>query len=704
MPKIFFRGALSWLASQSFFKLILLIITSGLSLAALILPLSIRPSSYPLRIGDVAPQDILAPTTLTYTSQILTDQARIDIGRSVAPIFLPPDPAIARRQIEKLRLSIQYIATIRADGYASDEQKIADLFAMEYLQLDRENLIQILSYRETQWEAIQQEAMRVLEQVMRNTTREDQLEEVKRNIPSMISFSLPSDQATIISTIVSQFVVPNSLFSQEQTDIARDKAQQSVTPIQKTFIAGQTIVRRGQIISPVDLEALNKFGLVQLKGETENYIPSITLIALIFVSVGLYFARIRTAPNVDLKSLVLIALTFLLFLFGARLVIPNRTIIPYLYPLSAFGLTIAVLFSAELGFVLSLSLGILVAYGMSNSLDLTIYYILSSFCGVLTVNKGRRIGNFFWSGIAVGCAGSAVILAYRLPDAFTDWFGIATLVGTSFLNGLASASLTLILQFLFSQLLGMTTALQLLEISRPDHPLLQYILRNAPGTYQHSLQVANLAEQAAEAIGVDGLLVRVGAIYHDAGKASNPLFFIENQLPGTLNAHDDLDPESSSMTIIRHVEDGVRLARKYRLPPRIIDFICEHHGTMVTRYQYAKARQIAGEDVTKVDIESYRYPGPKPNSRETALLMLADGCEARARAELPTDDIELTFLVKSVIDYCQQEGQLDNTSLTLSDLNTITKSFVNILRNTHHPRLQYPEITPKTMPVSRKSN
>ena len=169
-------------------------------------------------------------------------------------------------------------------------------------------------------------------------------------------------------------------------------------------------------------------------------------------------------------------------------------------------------------------------------------------CGLLVLDKGRRVSSFLWAGLAIGLTGSAVIIAYRLPEAITDWIGIVTLCGAAIVNGLASATLTLIFHLFFSQFFGVTSSLQLLELSRPDHPLLQYILRNAPGTYQHSLQVANLAEQAAETIGADSLLVRVGAIYHDVGKAVNPLFFVENQIPGKIDSHDDILPEISAAT------------------------------------------------------------------------------------------------------------------------------------------------------------
>jgi hypothetical protein len=238
--------------------------------------------------------------------------------------------------------------------------------------------------------------------------------------------------------------------------------------------------------------------------------------------------------------------------------------------------------------------------------------------------------------------------------------------------------------------------MQLMELTRPDHPLLQRILHDAPGTYQHSLQVANLAEQAAEQVGADPLLTRVGALYHDAGKAVNPFYFIENQVPGFHNPHDDLDPVSSAAIIIRHVAEGLKLAREYRLPHRLLDFIAQHHGTMTARYQYIKAVAAASGDESRVDQAQFRYPGPRPSSRETAILMLADGCEARVRAERPKDDDELRNLIKNVIDSRIASNQLDDTGLTLHDLAVILNSFTATLRGIYHPRIQYPTMEAAT--------
>jgi len=681
-------------------RVFLLVVTSGLSLAALVIPYTLRPSTFPLQIGDVAPQDIQAPQSITYTSTVLTEQARKDAERGVAPVYLPADPSIARRQIERLRMSLAFINTVRLDGYANLEQKLADLSSLSDIQIPTTIGEQILSLNDSRWQVVQQEALNVLEQVMRNTIREDRLDESRRSVSTLISFSLPEDQAAIVAQLVTGFVVPNSQYSLEQTEAARTETRALVKPITRSFITGETIVLRGQVINDASWEALEQFDLVKPQSYREDILGASALVTLQAVFIALYLNRRKTYPVDDLRSLLLIALLFIVFLFGARLTIPNRTVLPYLFPLPAFGLTIAVLFQTELAMIFSLVLSILAAYGLGNSLDLTFYFILCSLFGVLAIGRARRIANFFWAGIAVGVAGLAIVVAYRLPDTITDWVGIATLTGAAVFNGLASASLTLLLQYLFAQILGLTTTLQLLEISRPDHPLLQFILRNAPGTYQHSLQVANLAEQAAEAIGADALLTRIGAIYHDAGKANNPFYFIENQIPGKLNRHDDIDPSTSAQTIIQHVPDGLVLAKKYRLPPRIRDFMAEHHGTLLTRYQYTKALEVAEGNEELVDPSRFQYPGPIPQSRETALLMLADGCEARVRAELPKDETELRGLIKRVFDYLQKEGQLDDTRLTLRDLTEAQESFLNTLRGIYHPRIQYPEIRQASQAVN----
>jgi putative nucleotidyltransferase with HDIG domain len=663
----------------------------GVAFLALLLPFSIIFQEAPLREGDVADQDYRAPLALTYESEILTQIQQEKVATDVRPVYTAADPGVARQQLEKLRSAISFITAVRADLSATQEQKLADLAALEDIHLDQETAHSILAMSNSRWEAISREAIVVLEQVMRTTIREDRLEEARTNVLTLISLSLSEDQAEIVAELVSAFIAPNSIYNAALTETTREQAVTAVKPIMRSFAAGETIVSRGAIISATDMEALLAFGLTQPEIRWQDLASAAALVLLVLIFLGVYLSQTPTLA-IDLRAISMMAALFLIFLIVARLVVPGHTVIPYLLPIAAYALVISTLIGAKPALITVLPLAILSNYGVTYAFELTVYYVISSLLGVLILGRGRRITSFFWTGLAVALSGAAVVLAYRLPQPETDMNGLLTLIGAAFIYGAASAGLTLLLQFFLAQLLGMTTALQLMELSRPDHPLLQLLLRSAPGTYQHSLQVANLAEQAAERIGADTLLTRVGALYHDAGKAMDPIFFIENQVPGNPNPHDELDPTTSAAIIVQHIPKGLELARKYRLPRRIHDFISEHHGDMITRYQYTKALEAVGRDESKLNLEDYQYPGPAPQSKETALLMLADGCEARVRADHPKNEQELRALIKDVIDLHLKIGSLRYTDLTLYDLELIVDSFTATLRGIYHPRIKYPKL------------
>ncbi len=686
-------------------QIILLSLASVISYGALVLPLAMRPAALPLQAGEVAPNDFQAPESIEYISEVRTEDARLAAENAVAPVYGSPDPSIARRQIERLRAALQYIALVRDDENSTPEQKASDIASLKDVSLNPQTIEQVIALTPARWDMIPQESLSVLEQVMRSAIRDQDLGSVRRTVPSLVSLALNEELAALVAELVTPFVTPNSVYSADLTDAAQKSAREAVQPIIESYKLGETIVLRGQIITPSQFEALQQFGFLQEPTPWQDYAGAGALVIMLAAFVNLYFSRRRLQFLFDARSLVLIALIFLLFIAGARFAIPNRTVVPYAFPLPAVGLLIATLFGVEAGVIFSLMISLLAAYSLPNTLDLTPYYLVSSLTGVLVLGTARRVWTFFRAGMAIAFAGIAMLLAFRVPFTPTDGIGLLTLSSAAFFNGLASASIALLLQYFLAQSLGLTTALQLIEISRPDFPLLQFFLRNAPGTYQHSLQVANLAEQAAELIGADALLTRVGALFHDVGKAMNPMFFIENQPQEQVNTHEDLDPLEASAAIIAHVTDGVALAHKYRLPRRIDDFILEHHGTMLTRYQYNHAVEAAGGDPSKVDVEKFRYPGPRPRSRETALLMLADGSEARTRAERPQDEESLRKIVLAMIESAQKQGQLDDTRLTLRDLSLITDLFVTILRGTHHQRINYPkEESPATQSAATVPN
>lgn len=686
-------------ASNGALKMVILIIACVLAFGALVLPDLLNQQTQMVAVGEVSSQEILAPYSVTFESRVLTDGARESAAAAVLPVYLPPDPDIARAQLEKLGNTLYFISTVRNDSYSTQIQKVQDLKSLGELSFMDSEYIDLLELSEQVWQAISVETSRVLEVVLRESIRNSQLGTVKSNLPASIDFSFPNDQTKLIISIVTPFIVPTSLFSEEQTQVARDQARSSIEPITRQIMAGEVLVRRGEIVSPGDLEALTAFGLGEPTDRAALLLSSGAIITVIAVLALIYYLKTKKESFSQLNSILLTAFFFLLFLWLAKFLVMDRTILPYLFPIAAFGLTLAIVFNLQFGSFYTLLLVALTVYGHIRSTELALYYLLPTIAGMLVLGKGRRVSSFLFTSVVISVMSTAVIISFRLGDGNTDWIGIASLIGAGIFNGVASSTFALLLQNIFAFVLDVPTALQLMDISRPDHPLLQHILTNAPGTYQHSLQVSNLAEQAADAIGADRLLVRVGALYHDAGKAENPTFFIENQVRDKIDSHEDIDPNLAAATIIRHVTDGIALAKKYRLPSRIIDFMREHHGSNVTRYQYNHALDLA-DDPKDVDINDFRYPGPSPRSKETALLMLADGTEARARANTPRSDEEILAVIDSVFEVVQGNGQLDNTDLTLRDLQIIKKSFFNTLKQSYHPRIKYPEMPSKAQKSS----
>lgn len=686
-------------ASNGALKMVILIIACVLAFGALVLPDLLNQQTQMVAVGEVSSQEILAPYSVTFESRVLTDAARESAAAAVLPVFLPPDPDIARAQLEKLGNTLYFISTVRNDSFSTQIQKVQDLKSLGDLSYTESEYIDLLELTEQEWQAIGVESSRLLEVVLRESIRNSQLGTVKSNLPASIDFSFPSDQTKLIISIVSPFIVPTSLFSEEQTQASRDQARSSIEPITRQIMAGEVLVRRGEIVSPGDVEALTAFGLGEPTDRASLLLSSSAIIIVIAVLALIYYLKTKKESFSQLNSILLTAFFFLVFLWLAKFLVMDRTILPYLFPIAAFGLTLAIVFNIQFGSFYTLLLVALTVYGHIRSTELALYYLLPTIAGMLVLGKGRRVSSFLLTSVVISVISTAVIIAFRLGDGNTDWIGIASLIGAGIFNGVASSTFALLLQNIFAFVLDVPTALQLMDISRPDHPLLQHILTNAPGTYQHSLQVSNLAEQAADAIGADRLLVRVGALYHDAGKAENPTFFIENQVRDKIDSHENVDPNLAAATIIRHVTDGVALAKKYRLPSRIIDFMREHHGSNLTRYQYNHALDLA-TDPEDVDINDFRYPGPAPRSKETALLMLADGTEARARANTPRSDEEILAVIDSVFEVVQGNGQLDNTDLTLRDLQTIKKSFFNTLKQSYHPRIKYPEMPNKAQKSS----
>jgi cyclic-di-AMP phosphodiesterase PgpH len=354
---------------------------------------------------------------------------------------------------------------------------------------------------------------------------------------------------------------------------------------------------------------------------------------------------------------------------------------------------LAVLVDLRVAVVITIAFAMVIYYIGRSTSSLMPYLTLGTLLGAVILGRAERLIAFLWAGMAVAACNLLIVSAFRAPLQDLPTIKLLQLHLVLFLNGGLSASIAIIGYLFLGNIFGITTSLQLTELSRPTHPLLRQLLLKASGTYHHTIVVSNLAERAAAAIGADAFLARVGTYYHDIGKTVRPYFFTENIADGS-SPHVKLDPLTSSQIIISHVSDGLDLARKYRLPPRIQDFISEHHGRSLVKYFYIQAQRAAG-DGSVVDEADFRYPGPSPRSKETAILLLADTCEAAVRAARPATREDLESLINRLIDERVAEGELNDCNLTFRELQIIKDIFLHVLQGVHHPRIQYPELVAK---------
>jgi len=643
-----------------------------------------------LEEGDVCPQDIRAPREITYVSQVLTEEARARAEAAVKDIYDPPEVRIARKQVTKARQILDYLDSVRHDGYATPEQRREWIEAIPDLSLSAATIDHILAFADDEWQKVANEAVYVVDRVMRMEIREGQVAEAKRTVPTYIGLYLSDDQREVVKELAQGLIVPNSFYNAEKTAEAKRLARERVQPVTRTIAKGEAILREGDIVELEDLEALEQLGLRQARIEWQDILGTLIFVLLVTTALVLYLLRFQPDFWANWRHALLLFLLLVLFVLVAKLMVPGHVVLAYLFPSAALPMLLTALLGPQLAIVAAVLVAAMVGFMTGGSLELTIYALAGGLIASINLGRVRKLSAFLWAGVHVALANLAVVLAFRLPGGDYDMMGLLTLAAASVANGGLAASLTLAGFYLLGSIFDITTSLQLMELARPNHPLLRQLLLKAPGTYHHSLLVSNMAEQAAERIGADALLARVGAYYHDIGKIVRPYFFAENQVKG-MNVHDRLDPQTSAKIIIGHVLDGLELAKKYRLPRRVRDFIAQHHGTGLASYFYRQACQQG--EAEEVKAENFRYPGPKPQTKETAIVMLADACEATVRSAHPTSPEEVERLVRKVIEHALLSGELDECDLTLRELDEIRGSFVNILQGVFHPRVKYPEAT-----------
>jgi hypothetical protein len=657
---------------------------------ALAFVFAFQPAQEPLRLepGQVSPRTILSPERVTFASRIQTEEARRKAEASVKEVYDPPDANLARAQVRTASRIFDYIDSLRHDPYSAPERKLEWAQAISQLPLTSTVLSRTLALDEGAYHRVVSETLYVLDVTMREEIRPSDVSAQYAKLGSRVSLALPADQADLIIQWAKAFIVPNSLLDQEKTEEARALARARVTTVYRTVEKGEAILREGDLVTPLAIESLEATGLMRPRLELIDYAGPALFALLLSVVLGAYLVRLRSAIFLYPRTLLLFDSLVLLFALGAKILAGDRSMLAYLYPISAAGMLLSVLIDVPIALGAVSLLALTFGFFSHSPLEFTTFAFAGGTIAALTLGRIERVQAFLWSGVYVAAANAAVVAIFRVIARDSDIAAWGAPLLAAIGNGALAGLIAIGSLFVLGKLFGIMTSLELIDLARPTHPLLQKLLMDAPGTYHHSLIVGHLAEQAAERIGADALLVRVGAYYHDVGKTNDPQSFVENQLDG-FNVHDALQPKSSAAIVIDHVARGLALAKKYGLPERLREFIPQHHGTTLAAYFHRRA--IQEKETEQIDEKDFRYPGPKPQTREAAILMLADGVEATTRAERPASSEEIRAIIDRIVNERLRDGQLDECDLTLRDVEQIKEAFSDVLLGLFHPRVKYPE-------------
>ena len=492
--------------------------------------------------------------------------------------------------------------------------------------------------------------------------------------------------------LIRDLIKPNLIFNETETQARQKRAHTETPPIFESIKRNEMVAQQGAIVTPdifkkiQEIEAKRITKQIQLKLLGVGLIVGISFVAL---TCYLFYFEKKILQSAKKLTLIHSLMIFLLILERFILNIPYG-FVHYLLPASVFSLALSLLLNSRMGFVAAFLISVFNALQTNFNTEVYLYSFLGSVIATYTAIGLRKRSEFLKVGLAIGLTNFVAIFGYNVLNeiplqeaAQLGVFGI--------MNGiLISIPLVFTILPILENIFGLVTDISLLELSDLNHPLLRRMVIEAPGTYHHSLVVSTLAEAACEAIEANGLLARVGGYFHDIGKMEKAEYFTENQFDKE-DYHGKLSPSMSYLIIASHVKDGIELAKKHKLKDLIIDFIPQHQGTCPVYYFYKKATSVRGESDEKINIDDYRYPGPKPQTKETAVVLLADSVEAASRSLTNVTPSSIEDLVKDVINWKFIDGQLDECDLTLQDLRKIQESFIHNLIGIFHTRIQYPK-------------
>ena len=659
-----------------------------------ILMINIAPTAYNFTVGEVARFDVKVPRDMENRAQTLRNQEEAGLRAVIEAQNNPENYEINQAVILSVEQKITALFTFIKEkiNFNSEDETSQAITSEELRVLLDENwqvhlptrvVAEIMAATLEEYEMFSKETTRIVVKQMNQRITDDNLPEIRDQLRNLFEDSdIKGNLREAAYLIGGQVLTPNLKLNQEKVEQAKQEAIKEVEPV--LVKAGEIIISDGTIVRPEHIQLLKDLGLyregLDFKSLSGLGIILFALLALLGVYLYKYGRNVILSENkLALLCSVLVVVTFITKILS----FVQWNLAAYLSPIALGGILVTILLDSRIGTITVLVLSVITVI-VHNSLVVAALCLIGGVVAILSVSQVSQRGELMRAGFIVGGTNVLVMIAFGLLQ------GDTTLIIHSYLgilNGLISSIITIGSLPYFESIFNITSGIRLLELSNPNQPLLRRLLMETPGTYHHSILVGNLAEAAAEAVGADGLLARVGSTYHDLGKLKRPYFFAENQF-GIDNPHDKIAPSLSTLIITSHVKDGIELARENKLPDVVIDFIAQHHGTDLVKFFYHRAKENDGENIQEKD---FRYPGPKPQTKETAIVSLADAVEAAVRSLVKPTPGKIEALVRKIIRDRLDDGQLDESDLTFKDLNKIAEAFVKVLNGIYHARVEYPE-------------
>jgi hypothetical protein len=678
----------------------------------IVMTLLILPSPSPEfpNVGEHSRVEIRAPWDFYYKDEIERRRRQRIAAEKVRPIYTI-DKQLIPIQNEKISNFFSEIRSIKERK--ENEERRKELFE----KVSPTHTHTLLNCTDPELTSIEKDVRKIVEEVLNSGVIKD-YEKFKKDISKGITLHIvtheveekkmvdeiwdvyPIEDLTlsqielnssprmreIACEIAKLFLIPNLKFNSKEYETARKKAKEEVEPVIRLVRRGERIVGQGELVTEKKKMKLDALSAAMAKSTLRRNIGFFLLTGCFMSLVGMYLHKYQPKISQNTATLLLLGLIIIITISIARAISLTPFLPNYLIPTAFASMLLVILFNEKLSIFTTFFLSVLIGILVGNKLEFMILFLVGGLVAIYTTTYVRVRADLVKAGFAVSAANSVVIIAYGLlrQDSFSD-VGVHVLWGVT--NGVIAAILTIGLLPFFESIFRVTTNFKLLELADLNTPLMKKLLAEAPGTHHHSLIVGKLAETATESIGANSLLTRVGAYYHDIGKMNKPEYFVENQKEGS--KHSNLKPTLSASILKSHIKDGVELIKKDRLPKAIMDIIREHHGTTLMSYFYHQAQEEEKEH--KFDPSDFRYPGPIPQTKEAAIIMLADSVEAATRTLVKPTPARIEESVKNVINNKFIDHQLDDCDLTLRDLTKIADSFVRILTGIFHSRVEYPE-------------